>query len=142
MTGDSAADEPLIASAPQPPRRSLTTAQLREAWTEYSCAEREMVTIPLLSNRTPVNPVAVGAFNALAEALRRTGYRARSVWVYNCRNIAQTASGQHPRPSLHAYGLAVDIDPAGTRIATMSAGRSVFSAQPSQGSGSRRSPPE
>jgi hypothetical protein len=92
-----------------------------------------MVTIPMLSNRTPVNPVAVAAFNALAEALRRTGYQARSVWVYNCRNIAQAAAGQQPRPSLHAYGLAVDVDPEWNPHRHNVSGPIVFSAQPSQG---------
>lgn len=92
-----------------------------------------MVTIPLLSNRTPVNPVAVAAFTALAEALSRTGYQARSVWVYNCRNIAQAASGQPPRPSLHAYGLAVDVDREWNPHRHNVSGPIVFSAQPSQG---------
>jgi D-alanyl-D-alanine carboxypeptidase len=91
-----------------------------------------MVTIPLLSNRTPVNPVAVEAFNALAGALGRSGYRARSVWVYNCRNIAQTATGQLPRPSLHAYGLAVDIDPGWNPHRHNVSGPIIFSSQPSQ----------
>ena len=132
VAGDSAEDEPRISSAPQSPRRPLTTAQLREAWATYLCAEREMVTIPLLSNRTPVNPVAVDAFNALAAALARAGYLARSVWVYNCRNIAQAASVQPPRASLHAYGLAVDIDPEWNPHRHNVSGPVIFSAQPSQ----------
>ena len=132
VAGDSAEDEPRISSAPQSPRRPLTTAQLREAWATYLCAEREMVTIPLLSNRTPVNPVAVDAFNALAAALARAGYLARSVWVYNCRNIAQAASAQPPRASLHAYGLAVDIDPEWNPHRHNVSGPVIFSAQPSQ----------
>jgi D-alanyl-D-alanine carboxypeptidase len=132
VTGDSAEDEPRISPAPPPARRPLTTAQLREAWAAYLCAEREMVTVPLLSNRTPVNPIAVGAFNALAAALTRTGYRAHSVWVYNCRDIAQAPSGQPHRASLHAYGLAVDIDPAWNPHHHNVSGPVIFSSQPSQ----------
>lgn len=110
----------------------LTTAQLREAWAEFLCADRKMVTIPLLSNRTPVNPAAVGAFDALAEALTRTGYQARSAWVYNCRNIAQAPTGQPPRASLHAYGLAVDIDPEWNPHRHNVSGPVIFSAESSQ----------
>jgi subtilisin family serine protease len=129
---DGAASEPVITSAPQSARRPLTTEQLREAWADYLCAERDMVTIPLLSNRTPVNPVAVEAFSALAEALKRTGYQARSTWVYNCRNIAQAASGQPRRRSLHAYGLAVDIDPRWNPHRHNVSGPIIFSSAPSQ----------
>jgi hypothetical protein len=105
---------------------------MRTAWAEYLCAEREMVTIPLLSNRTPVNPVAVEAFGALAGALTRTGYQAHSTWVYNCRDIAQAAPGQPHRTSLHAYGLAVDIDPAWNPHRHNVSGPVIFSDQPSQ----------
>jgi hypothetical protein len=110
----------------------LMTAQLREAWAEFLCADRKMVTIPLLSNRTPVNPAAAGAFDALAEALTRTGYQARSAWVYNCRNIAQAPTGQPPRASLHAYGLAVDIDPEWNPHRHNVSGPVIFSAESSQ----------
>jgi hypothetical protein len=56
---------------------------------------------------TPVNPVTRMAFTALEQALRSAGYTPRSVWNYNCRDI----KGQPGRRSLHAYGLALDIDP-------------------------------
>ena len=113
-------------------RHPLTTAQLREAWAEYLCAEREMVSIPLLSNPTPVNPVAIEAFTALADALRTTGYHAHRVWVYNCRDIAQVGSGHPPRTSLHAFGLAVDIDPNWNPHHHNVSGPILFSSQPSQ----------
>jgi subtilisin family serine protease len=129
---DSAADEPPRWPASRPADRPLTTAQLREAWAEYLCAEHQMVTIPLLSNRTPVNPIAVEAFGALAAALTRTGYQARSTWAYNCRDIAQAPSGQSPRASLHAYGLAVDIDPDWNPHRHNVSGPIIFSSQPSQ----------
>ncbi|MGE5288434.1 MAG: M15 family metallopeptidase [Micromonosporaceae bacterium] len=98
-------DEAAAASAP------LTTEQLRQAWAAYYCAEPRMVPIRLLSHTTPVNPLAVDAFRALARALAATGYQAKSTWVYNCRAIRAARPGQHTRASLHAYGLAVDIDP-------------------------------
>jgi hypothetical protein len=114
-------------------RHPLTTAQLRDAWAEYVCAEREMVTIPLLSNPTPVNPVAVEAFTALASALRTTGYHAHRAWVYNCRDIAQADSGHPPRASLHAFGLAVDIDPDWNPHRHDVSAPILFSSRPSQG---------
>jgi hypothetical protein len=89
----------------------LSTAALRQAWAEYRCAGNRMVPLQLLSHRTPVNPVAVDAFRALGTALAAAGYVARSTWVYNCRTIATTDTSRPPQASLHAYGLAVDVDP-------------------------------
>jgi hypothetical protein len=66
-----------------------------------------MVPLRLLGWSTPVNPATVDAWRALEEALVGAGYRAHRAWVFNCRDIA----GQTTR-SLHAYGLAVDIDHA------------------------------
>ena len=65
-----------------------------------------MVSARVLGRRTPVNPRTIEAWAALEQALQRTSYRAERVWVYNCRNIAGSSSR-----SLHAYGLAIDIDP-------------------------------
>lgn len=50
--------------------------------------------------------VAVDAFRALERALISTGYKAESVWAYNARPIASSGL-----PSLHGYGIAIDIDP-------------------------------
>ena len=83
-----------------------TTSQIRRAWARLPVRGGRMVPVRLLSHRTPVNPLAVDAFRALAAALTASGYRARSTWVYNCRSIAGSGG-----TSLHAYGLAVDIDP-------------------------------
>jgi hypothetical protein len=86
-------------------RRS--TQWLRNAWSEYECAEHRMVPLRMFRWTTPVNPLTIEAFAALERALRSTGYRPmRSVWNYNCRPIA--GSGGR---SLHGYGLAVDVDP-------------------------------
>ena len=82
------------------------TSTLREAWSDYLCAEDRMVTRRVLSRSIEVNPVAVDAYAALDRLLRATGYEARWTSAYSCRTIAGT--GQY---SLHAYGTAVDIDP-------------------------------
>ena len=92
-------------------RRPLTTSALRRAWAAYHCAGERMVPLKLLSHRTPVNPLTVDAFTALGAALLASGYQARSTWVYNCRSIRQVDPTRQPQASLHAYGLAVDIDP-------------------------------
>jgi len=59
---------------------------------------------------TPVNPKTVDAWRALESTLAAAGYDVHRAWVYVCRNIA----GQKAA-SLHAYGLAIDIDHAGPR---------------------------
>ena len=86
--------------------RILTTSQLRNDWRAYECAEHRMVRLRLFGRwNTPVNPVTVDAWRALERAMTATGYQVHRAWVYNCRDI----SGQHTR-SLHAFGLAIDID--------------------------------
>jgi D-alanyl-D-alanine carboxypeptidase len=101
---------PVLATTPDEtsiPRTPRSTQWLRDAWSDYECAEYLMVPLRILGTPpTPVNPITRRAFAALGEALRSTGYKARSVWNYNCRDIGGTG-----RRSLHAYGLAVDIDP-------------------------------
>ena len=82
-----------------------TTTQLRKAWRAYECAEHRMVPLRLFGWNTPVNLVTVDAWRALEQALVASGYRAHRAWVYICRDIG----GQTTR-SLHAYGLAIDID--------------------------------
>lgn len=54
-----------------------------------------------------VNPVAVKAFRGLLNDLYKAGYRPKVIGSHNDRNIAGTNM-----PSLHSYGLAIDIDPA------------------------------
>ncbi len=83
-----------------------STTWISQAWKEYYCAESKMVTVQVLSTRTPVNPETVGAYARLAHALSSTGYQASSTWCYICRSIAGTST-----PSLHSYGLAIDVDP-------------------------------
>ena len=96
-------------------RHPMSTSALRRSWAAFHCASNRMVPLRLLSHRTPVNPLTVDAFTALGAALVASGYVARSTWVYNCRSIRQIDPTRQPQASLHAYGLAVDIDPVGTR---------------------------
>jgi hypothetical protein len=86
--------------------RFLTSAQLRLAWSSYERAEDRMTPLRMFGRwTTPVNPETVDAWRAFERALLGAGYRPHGARVYNCRQIA----GQQTR-SLHAYGLAVDID--------------------------------
>lgn len=101
---------PALHAARQRPAESgagqpRTTAWLARAWDGYRCEEGLMTWIHVLSNRTPVNPEAVGAFTRLAYALQTTGYQAKTTWSYNCRPIKGTQ-----RWSLHSYGIAIDVD--------------------------------
>jgi monoamine oxidase len=86
-----------------------STAQLQKAWSQYECAEQQMVSLRLFGKwTTPVNPLAVDAWRALEQALASMGYPVHRAWVYECRNIKDKAAR-----SLHAYGLAIDIDHSG-----------------------------
>jgi subtilisin family serine protease len=100
-----AAQESLAAeTSSRPP--ILTSSQLRRAWRAYECAEHRMVDLRLFGKwDTPVNPATVDAWRALERALAAAGYDVHRAWVYNCREIG----GKQTR-SLHAYGLAIDID--------------------------------
>lgn len=63
--------------------------------------------VNLLGRNVPVNPTCIEAFKAMDMALRATGFVVRqSVGTYNCRPITGGIGY-----SLHAYGIAVDIDP-------------------------------
>jgi D-alanyl-D-alanine carboxypeptidase len=102
-----AAAAPAPAAVPPTATRLRRTQWLRTAWRGYECAGERMVRMRIFRTTTPVNPLTTAAFAALEQALRSTGYRPASVWNYNCRDI----KGQPGRRSLHAYGLALDVDP-------------------------------
>ena len=98
---------------PVPPgsRPPVRTAALRNEWREYRCATSRMVSVRLFGKwNSPVNPKTVDAWRALEAVLSATGYDVHRAWVYVCRNIA----GQKAA-SLHAYGLAIDIDHSSPR---------------------------
>jgi hypothetical protein len=98
-----------VPSGSRPPVRA--TATLRNAWREYRCATNRMVQLRVFGKwNTPVNPLTVDAWRALESTLTAAGYDVHRAWVYVCRSIA----GQKAA-SLHAYGLAIDIDHAGPR---------------------------
>jgi hypothetical protein len=98
-----------ISTAPGPrtASRLRSTQWLRSAWAADECAEDRMVPLRIFGTVTPVNPSTRTAFTALEQALRSARYKPKSVWNFNCRDI----KGQPGRRSLHAYGLALDIDP-------------------------------
>ena len=89
-----------------PGPRIRMDAELRAAWRGYECAEKRMVPLRLFGKwTTPVNPATVDAWRALEHALVTAGYPVHRAWVYICRKITGKQT-----PSLHAYGLAIDID--------------------------------
>jgi hypothetical protein len=112
------------ASGPTQPR---TTTFLNSAWARYACAEKDMVPVHLLSNRTAVNPLTVDAWAALARALLSTGYQAKSTWCYICRLIAGST-----QRSLHSFGIALDIDPDWNPHLLNTVGAVRFSTQQTQ----------
>lgn len=96
-------------------KRLVPTSKLREWWAPYRCKMGGEWADPLFFGQPigGVPAVAVEAFRALEDALRRSGYQPESRWAYNCRPIAGTTAW-----SLHAYGIAIDIDPAANPFST------------------------
>ena len=87
-------------------RQRMRTQQLRDAWSHYAGREDLMVGADVLGRRPQVNPLLRDAAEALGRALGAAGYRADRVGSYKNRTIKGTN-----RKSLHAYGVAIDIDP-------------------------------
>jgi hypothetical protein len=84
-----------------------STTTMRRWWADDLCQSGRMTPTDILGHQVRVNHRAVDAFRALNTALTHTGYQpGASIGVYNCRNITGSTKW-----SLHAYGLAVDIDP-------------------------------
>ena len=84
-----------------------STATKRIWYSNYLCGKagpypKEFI---LIGDRPVAHPT-VEAWAAFHQALASTGYDAQSVGTYNCRKITG-GSGY----SLHAYAIAVDIDP-------------------------------
>ena len=119
-----------VPAGSRPPIRATST--LRNAWREYRCATDRMVTTRLFGKwHSPVNPRTVDAWRALETSLAAAGYDVHRAWVYVCRNIAS----KHAL-SLHAYGLAIDIDHANPRCnvnnPTPDRGKVRFSTAPTK----------
>jgi hypothetical protein len=96
------------AEAPSSRPRNLTSSQVRKAWRAYAGAKHRMVPLRLFGRwNPPVNPLTVDAWRALERALGASNYDVHRAWVFVDRSIAGTQTH-----SLHAYGLAIDIDHA------------------------------
>ena len=84
-----------------------STPRLRELWKDYECAAGEMVVVSFGPDRIRVAPPTVEAWKACAAVLAAHGYviRTSDTDSYNCRTITG-GTGK----SLHAYGIALDIN--------------------------------
>ncbi|MGV3491487.1 MAG: M15 family metallopeptidase [Devosia sp.] len=84
-----------------------TNSELRQLWRDYECDEAKMMRIPFGPDSIRVAAPAVAAFTALAEVISRHGYAIRpgDTDSYVCRAIT---GGK--LKSLHAYGIAVDVN--------------------------------
>lgn len=85
-----------------------STATKRIWYANYACEKSgPFPTVYILGfGNRKVCPVTVNAWDAFNAALVATGYDAQSVGTYNCRVITGGT-----KLSLHAYGIAIDIDP-------------------------------
>lgn len=95
----------------------------RTAWSADLCATGNMVTRRVLSHDTRVSARAADAYAAFHRVLLATGYEARWTSAYSCRNIAGT-----DRYSLHAFGIALDVDPAENPFQSPTSGSVRFSS--------------
>jgi D-alanyl-D-alanine carboxypeptidase len=101
-----AEEPPALATSSRP--RNLMSSQVRWAWRAYEGAEHRMVSLRLFEKwNPPVNPLTVDAWRSLERALVATGCDVHRAWVFKDRRIAGSKSR-----SLHAYGLAIDINHA------------------------------
>ena len=84
-----------------------TNAQLRHLWRDYECNETRLIRIPFGPDSIRVAAPAAEAFQRLAAIILRHRYDIRPADTdsYNCRTI----TGGKLR-SLHAYGIALDIN--------------------------------
>jgi hypothetical protein len=96
-----------------------TTQQKREWWADWRCNPLKMVTVafpgPDRDWNLPVADKAAPAFQLFASLMRRHNYLFREVsgGTYNCRYIGGTTQW-----SLHAYGIAIDLNPSKNQFGT------------------------
>lgn len=90
------------------PSTAATSSTVRKWWSEWLCQSGGLwVAGEMFGAIGGVPYLMAPAYAAMEDALTDTDYQpAASTWSYNCRKIAGSASW-----SLHAYGLAVDVDP-------------------------------
>ncbi len=84
-----------------------TTQELRDLWRDFRCDESKMVSVAFGPTHISVAAPTTEAWDALAQVLRRHDYNVRDLDTggYVCRKI--TGGSQ---PSLHSYGIAVDVN--------------------------------
>jgi hypothetical protein len=84
-----------------------STAALREAWKEWACKEARMILVDFGPDRIRVVPPTKDAWTALAQVMADHDYRIRpsDTDSYNCRPITGGTG-----LSLHAYGIALDVN--------------------------------
>ena len=84
-----------------------TTQKTREHWRDFRCDESKMVQVAFGPTRISVAESTTEAWKALAAVLLGHGYtiREQDTGGYICRKI--TGGSQ---PSLHSYGIAVDVN--------------------------------
>jgi flagellum-specific peptidoglycan hydrolase FlgJ/peptidoglycan hydrolase-like protein with peptidoglycan-binding domain len=88
-------------------RLRYTTQQLRDLWQNFRCDESRMAVTDFGPTRITVAKLTTDAWLALAQVLERHSYKIRDLDTggYVCRKI--TGGNQ---PSLHSYGIAVDVN--------------------------------
>lgn len=91
------------------PIYETTDSTLRQLWQPWLGGDNGGWFVPGQLFGRPIGTIpqpAVPAYEAFDRALRSAGYVARASWSFNHRTIAGSGT-----PSLHAYGIAVDLDP-------------------------------
>ncbi len=84
-----------------------TSGQLRSKWRDYKCKPNKLKTVQIRGRKLQVAPETIEAWQALSQVLAHYEYvvRKSDTGSYNCRNVGGTST-----PSLHSYGIAVDIN--------------------------------
>lgn len=84
-----------------------STADLRKLWHDYECAADDMEAISFGPDVIRVAPPTIDAWRALAAVMAAHQYEIRTTDTdsYNCRKITGGTE-----KSLHAYGIALDIN--------------------------------
>lgn len=94
----------------------LSSSQIRTHWAAWRCNTGKMVRVPFPGDGRNWNllvaDVAAPLFSAVAHLMRRHNYLfiSSAGGTYNCRNV-KLPSGTTSTPSIHSYGLALDLNP-------------------------------
>ncbi|WP_170145818.1 M15 family metallopeptidase [Rhodoplanes elegans] len=80
---------------------------LRAAWRDYKCTPARLQTVTIAGRNLQVAPPTIESWRALSAVLTHHKYEVRKsdTGSYNCKNIRDTDT-----PSLHSYGIAIDIN--------------------------------